>query len=178
MIRRCKRWLPAAAFAFGLMLCTAALAPVNARTSSRTTRNTTVSTYDISKEVRIQGTIEKIDGFGSNGPIGTHVLIETASGIVDAHLGFGFEASARSLGISVGQNVTIVGMMEAVGNSSVLMARILTTPTRVIVLRNEHGIPIRSMIHHSVRPGISYTANFGDADLAIYSSTAAERGGA
>jgi hypothetical protein len=44
-----------------------------------------------------------------------------------------------------GQSVTVVGMMENFGGNNVLVVRLLQTPTRIFVLRNEHGIPIRAV---------------------------------
>src|SRR5690348_15731648 len=98
--------------------------------SRHESKNTMVPAYDLSKEVKVEGTIEKIDGFGLNGPIGTHIQIQTATGTVDAHLGFGPAAAPKYLGISVGEKVAVIGMMQTVGSSEVLMARILTTPFR------------------------------------------------
>lgn len=136
-----------------------------------------VPSYDLSKEVKVEGTIEKIDGFGSNGPVGTHILIQTAAGTVDAHLGFGAVANPKYLGISIGQKVAVIGMMQTVGSSDVLMARILTTPSRIIVLRNEHGIPVRGAIHRSVRPGTWYSMNAGAPDSHANWALEAQRGG-
>jgi hypothetical protein len=104
-----------------------------------------VPVYDVAKEIKVQGTIKKIDGFGTSGPVGTHIFIQTATGTVDAHLGFGAAARPRRLGIAPGQSVTVVGMMQAVGSANVLMARILTTRSHIFVLRNEHGVPIRAV---------------------------------
>jgi hypothetical protein len=160
MIQSCSRSLLFAVLSFALVLSGALSIPTKAQTSSsRVKANTMVPAYDLTKEVKVQGAIEKIDSFGRSGPIGTHILIQTASGVVDAHLGFGAAASRRYLGISVGQNVTVIGMMESVGNSSVLMARILTTPSHIFVLRNEHGIPIRGIPRGSARPGTSYSSS-------------------
>lgn len=159
---QCGRRSPSLAlFASALMFVVVSAAPTHAQTadSSHSTKNTMLPSYDLSKEVKVQGTIEKIDGFGARGPIGTHILIQTATGTVDAHLGFGSAAGPRRLGITVGETVSVIGMMETVGNSSVLLARILTTPSRIFVLRNEHGIPIRGTIHGSVRPGTWYSIN-------------------
>jgi hypothetical protein len=133
-------------------VCLATPGRIEAQTRASTggpTTNTMVSVYDVAKEIKVQGTIEKIDGFGTAGPIGTHILIQTASGTVDAHLGFGAAARPKRLGIAPGQNVTVIGMMEAVGSANVLMARILTTQNHIFVLRNEHGVPIRAVPHGS-----------------------------
>jgi len=146
MIRCWKMWTPFVLPA--LALCLMGAAPAKGQAPSPgtvATRNTMVPAYDLTKEVKVQGTIEKIDGFGTSGPIGTHILIQTAAGAVDAHLGFGSASNPKQLGIAVGQSVSVIGMMETVGNSNVLMARILTTPSRIVVLRNEHGVPIRGV---------------------------------
>lgn len=178
MIHRCRGSLRLAVVTSILIVSAVIAAPLHAQiAASRATTNAMVPAYDISKEVRVQGVIEKINGFGNDGPIGTHILIQTASGTVDAHLGFGPAVSSKNLGISVGQNVTVIGMMETVGSSSVLMARILTTPSRVVVLRNEHGIPIRGTTHHNARPGTWYGANFGGADSTTNPPAEVQHGG-
>ena len=43
--------------------------------------------YDLNKEVKIDGTIDKIETNSSGGPIGTHLLVISAQGVVDVHLG-------------------------------------------------------------------------------------------
>lgn len=125
-------------------------------------RNTMVPAYDLTKEVKIQGTIQKIDGFGTSGPIGTHILLETSSGMLDAHLGFGAASSPKNLGIALGQNVTVTGMMETVGTTNVLIARILMTPNRIFVLRNEHGIPVRAVPRGSTPAKSSSSLGFAN----------------
>lgn len=154
---------------FALILCTPGAAPANAQTASSQAKTSgLVPVYNLAKEIKIRGMIQKIDGFGASGPVGTHIFIQTGSGLVDAHLGFGVAASRRYLGISVGESVTVIGMMESVGNKSVLIARILTTSNHIFVLRNENGIPIRAVPHRSVRMGMSYASLSGSPEtLAI-----------
>ena len=142
---------------FAVVLGTVGAARASAQTrSSHAQTDALVPVYDLAKEIKVEGTIERIDGFGTSGPIGTHILIQTTSGVIDAHLGFGAAASRRYLGISVGESVTVIGMMQSVGSGSVLIVRILTTPSHIFVLRNEHGVPIRAVPHRSARLGLSY----------------------
>jgi hypothetical protein len=131
-----------------------------ASTSVGTRTNTMVPAYDLTKEVKIQGTIQKIDGFGTSGPVGTHILLQTSAGVVDAHLGFGAASNPKYLGIAPGQNVTLTGMMETIGTTSVLMARILTTANHIFVLRNEHGIPVRAIPRGSMPSKSSLSLGF------------------
>lgn len=113
-----------------------------------------VRVYDISKEIKVEGTIQKVVTEAAS-PLGTHVLVQTATGVVDAHLGSGAAAKPSYLGIAEGQNVTLVGMMETFDNNPVLVTRLLTTSNRIFVLRNEHGIPVRGI------PGKSTLSSHG-----------------
>lgn len=148
-----------------LVLAVVAAAPAKAQEADSSTApsaraNTMVPTYDVTKEVKIEGTIQKIDASGTAGPIGTHILIQTAQGVVDAHLGFGSAAKPARLGISQGQSVTVTGMMQNFGGANVLMARILTTPNHIFVLRNEHGIPVRGVPRGSMTSRPSFGSGF------------------
>lgn len=178
MIQR-SRSISLAIFVCALVVAgvSASAAKAQASVSPRESKNTMVPAYDLSKEVKVEGTIEKIDGFGLNGPIGTHILIQTATGTVDAHLGFGAAAAPKYLGISVGEKVTVIGMMQTVESSDVLMARILTTPFRIVVLRNEHGIPVRGAIHRNLQPGTWYSMNANGPDSQSQGALEAQRGG-
>ena len=91
----------------------------------------------------MRGTIQNIKDEGTSDPLGIHILIQTTRGVFDVHLGFGSGMSAYSLGLKVGQPVRVVGMMRTNGATNVLLARILTTTDRIVVLRNERGIPAR-----------------------------------
>lgn len=146
--RNWKLFLPALAVGIIFIL------PVNAQTSSAaatsSTQAKTVKTgYDLTKEVKIEGVIEKIDATSANSPMGTHILVQTPQGEVDAHLGFGAAARPTRLGIEEGQTVTVLGMMKNVGETQVLLARLLTTPSHIFVLRNERGIPVRGATNNN-----------------------------
>lgn len=128
--------------------------PAKAQTSSAaaassTQAKTVKAGYDLAKEVKIEGVIEKIDATSANTPMGTHILVLTPQGEVDAHLGFGVAAKPTRLGIEEGQTVTVQGMMESLGDNQVLLARLLTTPSHIFVLRNEHGIPVRGATNNN-----------------------------
>jgi hypothetical protein len=108
----------------------------------------TLAEYDLAKEVKVRGTIAKIETGGTRGPIFTQVLIERARGVVSVQLGYGPAANPGNLGISTGQPVEVTGMMEKVGPRSVLLARILKTSDRISILRNECGIQIRGTLRN------------------------------
>ena len=102
--------------------------------------------YVLAKEVKIQGTIQKIETVSGPGILGTHLQLQTAQGIVDVHLGAGAVASSKTLGLVTGQSVSITGMMADVDSAPVLLARVLTTSNHIFILRNEHGLPARAIM--------------------------------
>jgi hypothetical protein len=100
----------------------------------------------VAKEIKIQGTIQSIEQSSSGALRGMHAQIATAQGMVDAHLGVSPNVNAKTLDLSTGDAVEITGMMAKEGGSSVLLARILTTPDRIFILRSEQGVPIRGVV--------------------------------
>lgn len=103
-------------------------------------------TYSVAKEIKIQGTIQSIE-LSSIGVLkGMHAQIATPQGMVDAHLGVSPNVNAKTLNLSTGETVEITGMMTKKGENGVLLARILTTPDRIFILRSERGVPIRGII--------------------------------
>jgi hypothetical protein len=112
-------------------------------TVHKPTTGCSLAEYDVAKETTVRGSIATIHMAGTRGRVRTQVLIESARGVVSAELGNGPAANPVYLGISTGQPVEVTGMMERLGASAVLLARILTTPDRISILRNECGIPIR-----------------------------------
>jgi len=102
--------------------------------------------YDTSKEIKLDGTIDKIETNTSTWPVGTHLLVVSAQGEVDVHLGASAAVTAKDLGLTVGESIHVMGMMATVNGNSVLLARILTTSNHIYVLRNEHGVPIHSLV--------------------------------
>ena len=102
--------------------------------------------YDLAKEINVQGTVQKIETVSGPGVLGTHLQLQTAQGIVDAHLGTGAVASTKTLGLVTGQRVSITGMMADVDGAPVLLARVLTTSNHIFILRNERGLPARAIM--------------------------------
>lgn len=117
----------------------------NAQTAINSTQLSS-PVYDINKEIKVQGTIEKIGSNTSNSSLGSHLLVQTPEGVVDVNLGASVAVSAKNLGLSVGESINVTGMMATLGGNSVLLARILTTSNHIYMLRNERGAPVRSLL--------------------------------
>jgi hypothetical protein len=130
---------------FGLAVV---LMPLGVKAQSAIPSNNQLSSpvYDLNKEVKIQGTIEKIESSPIGGLLGSHVLVSSGGGTIDVHLGASAAVSAKNLGLSAGENIEITGMMATMSGNSVLLARILSTSSHIYMLRNERGVPVRSLM--------------------------------
>jgi hypothetical protein len=88
-------------------------------------------------ETKISGTIQQVTG--KHGA--TQVVIEGSKGTVTADLGPYASNTAKSL--SAGDHIEIFGWTRTSNGSETLVARQVTAGERQIVIRNEHGIPVR-----------------------------------
>jgi hypothetical protein len=102
--------------------------------------------WDLAREITVHGAIQKIETVNAGGILGTHVRVLTAQGLIDAHLGSGAVASVKTLGLSIGQTVSLTGMMVESNGNEVLLARVLSTSNHIFILRNEHGLPARAIV--------------------------------
>jgi hypothetical protein len=112
------------------------------RPGGRTVAAKSAGAYDIANDVSLQGTILKYTENSQTVPIGTHVLVQTAAGNVDVHLGDARLLHAAKLSISTGANVRFVGQMNAAGQNAVFLARLVQVGTQVVAVRSEHGLPL------------------------------------
>jgi hypothetical protein len=96
--------------------------------------------YDASKEVTISGTVHSVSAHSDSGkPSGAHLMISTAHGLVDAHLGSFALQGSRAVSLNRGEQVRVAGVMTTVKGSPMLLARTIQTGTQTFVIRNEHG---------------------------------------
>jgi hypothetical protein len=101
------------------------------------------SYYDTTREVTLSGTVLNVVTQGSRGmTMGSHLLLTTDRGIVDASLGrFGLKGKDAPL-IGIGDSVEVTGVIKTLGNKEVLVVRNVKAGGLVYTMRNEHGIPI------------------------------------
>ena len=100
--------------------------------------------YDIANDVSLQGTVLSYTENSATPPIGAHVLLQTASGNVDVHLGDARLLHLAKLSITQGASVRFVGQMQTAGNSNspVFFARLVQVGAQVLAVRSEHGFPL------------------------------------
>jgi hypothetical protein len=99
--------------------------------------------YDASKEVTLDATVLSVLTKPSPGmTMGSHLLLTTPSGPVDASLGrFGLMGKDALL-VAPGQQVEVTGVMKTVMDKQVFMARTVKVGGQVYRIRNEHGFPV------------------------------------
>lgn len=134
-----------------LAVCILVLLPAfaqsqNSNVADQTGAREGMPAYDLSKEINIQGSVQKIEIVSGTGILGAHLQLQTMQGLRDVHLGSGAVVSAATLGLVIGQSVSITGMPIDFGGRPVMLARVLTTSNHIFILRNEHGLPARAIM--------------------------------
>ncbi|MDR3722696.1 MAG: hypothetical protein P4L00_13950, partial [Candidatus Acidoferrales bacterium] len=85
-------------------------APVYANESVTLKRTVIASKYDVSKEVTLEGTVQDVVMKPAAGSIiGAHLMIATAQGAVDAHVGNLIFSGKDGVSFSSGQAVKLTG---------------------------------------------------------------------
>jgi hypothetical protein len=98
--------------------------------------------YDVSRESALQGTVVAYTAMSTTPPLGAHVTVQTASGLVDVHLGNAHLLAANHLTLSSGDTVRIVGENLAYGNGTQFVARLVQKGNQVLAVRSTRGFPL------------------------------------
>ncbi len=99
-------------------------------------------TYDIAKDVSLQGTVLTFTENSQTPPLGAHVLLQTSAGNVDVHLGDARFLRLSKLNITPGASVRFVGQMTTVGKNQIFLARLVQVGAQVVAVRSDHGLPL------------------------------------
>jgi hypothetical protein len=122
-----------------LLLSTAAGAQQKA--PSATPRN---QAYDASRESVLQGTVLSYTATATTAPLGAHVTVQTASGVVDVHLGNAQLLTANHFSLASGDSVRITGESVSYGTSTQFLARIIQKGNQALAVRSVRGFPLAS----------------------------------
>jgi hypothetical protein len=95
--------------------------------------------YSMGREVFLLGTVVKFDSASATLPMGAHVILQTASGQVDVHLGNAKILQAGHLTLNPGDSVRIAGEPLALGDSTYFAARIVQKGMQAVAVRNTKG---------------------------------------
>ncbi len=99
--------------------------------------------YDVNQEVTLTGTVSSVLTKAAPGMIvGSHLLLATAYGQVDASLGrFGLQGEG-AVSVAAGQQIDATGVMKRIGDKSFLLVRSIKVGSEVYIVRNKHGFPV------------------------------------
>lgn len=100
------------------------------------------TTYQLSRETVLQGTVVSYTASSTTAPIGAHVTVQTATGVVDVHLGSAKLLEANHFTLAAGDTVRIVGENIADEQGSFFAVRILQKGGQTLLLRSVRGIPL------------------------------------
>jgi hypothetical protein len=102
----------------------------------------TAPAYDVARESALQGTVVEYSAASSTAPFGAHVLLQTANGTVDAHLGNSKVLEANHISLSAGDSVQVVGENLSFNHGTVFAARTLQKGSQTVTLRSKNGMPL------------------------------------
>ncbi len=147
--------------ALALLSLVPVLPPVQAQAASVTKDSVRPFSYNISEEVTLKGTVSSVLAKPTRGMImGSHLLVSTSSGTVDASLGtFGLRGKA-ALQVKAGDAVEMTGIMKTIKGQQVFLTRTVKADNQLYTLRNEHGFPVKPATHEH---GSRKTAQTGEA---------------
>lgn len=134
--------------------------PLHANESVAPKRTVLASRYNLNKETTLQGTVQSLVKKPAPGTLmGAHLMVSTAQGTVDAHIG-NFVISGRSpMSFAPGQSVKLVGLMTTINRQNVLLVRTIQTDNRTVMVRNDHGF----LVSPSARTRLTVVSATGGA---------------
>lgn len=98
--------------------------------------------YDAARETVLDGTVVSYTASSAVAPLGAHVLLQTASGQVDVHLGPRGFLEGRHFSLANGDAVRVLGAPVSASGINVFLARVIQKGTQALVLRSTTGLPL------------------------------------
>jgi len=97
--------------------------------------------YDPSAETKLTGTIEEINTMDMMCQNGTHLVLKTDKGNMEAALGPSQFLKDQSLQLKKGDKVEVKGVKTTMRRGEVFIVRQITSGDKTVTLRNEKGAP-------------------------------------
>jgi hypothetical protein len=98
--------------------------------------------YDATQETVMEGTVLSYLAEAATPPIGAHLLLQTANGTVDLHLGGASYLQANHFSLAKGDSVRVVGVNTATRQGSVFLVRVIQKGGQSLILRTAQGAPL------------------------------------
>ena len=98
--------------------------------------------YDATQETVIEGIVVSYSAESATPPMGAHVVLQTASGNTDVHLGAASYLEANHFSLAKGDSARVVGVNSATRQGSVFLVRIIQKGGQSLALRTAKGSPL------------------------------------
>src|SRR6266436_2402702 len=98
--------------------------------------------YNATHETMIEGTVLSYSAEAATPPIGAHLILQTANGPVDLHLGGASYLQANHFSLAKGDSVKVVGVNSATRQGSVFLVRVIQRGGQSLTLRTAKGAPL------------------------------------
>jgi len=127
---------------------------------SATTKAESHPFYDVTEEITLSGPVTNIVHGPSTGLIpGSHILLVTGAGTIDASLGKWGLHGKNAPTIANGEQVTVRGVMKTIRNKEIFFVRTMVVGGQTYTIRNRHGVPVspqsRERGEKTVQKGVS-----------------------
>ena len=98
--------------------------------------------YDATRETVVEGTVLSYTAKSPTPPIGAHLVLQTAVGTLDVHLGAPLFLQANHFSVANGDSVRVVGVGSATRQGTVFLVRVIQKAGQSLVLRTAKGAPL------------------------------------
>jgi hypothetical protein len=123
-------------------VCLAAALLVSVTANGQEAAPSIRSGYSLAREVNLVGMVSSVVEDSKTGPLGTNVMVQTGSGLVDVHIGSANYLKLNHLELASGDNVRIIGENFSSGGQTVFLARIVQKGTTAVAVRSPKGMPL------------------------------------
>lgn len=120
-----------------------AAVPAGAQSTSKPAPVHPAPLYDVSKEVTLQGTVSNVVTKPGTGMLlGNHLIVGTAQGAVDAHVGRALEGK-NPIKVKSGDAVKLTGVMATIQHNQVFLVRSVEDNGTTYAVRSDHGLLLK-----------------------------------
>ncbi len=98
--------------------------------------------YEAARETVLEGTVLSFADKSAAPPLGARVVLQTANGAVDVHLGSAAFLHAGHFPLSPGDFVRVIGVHSPVREGSVFLARVIQKGAQSLALCTPQGAPL------------------------------------
>jgi len=99
--------------------------------------------YSLARETAVQGTVVSYTAASKTPPLGAHVVVQTASGLVDVHAGSDAFLRANHFTLVAGESVRIIGETLPNSQGTVFVARVIQKGNQSLAVRSATGALLR-----------------------------------